>query len=64
MTTGQGMLERLVVIRDKLNKIIDDGMEMRFVDMQQPIPLEIEFDLQNLEAAFTRFYEHGQEEKE
>lgn len=53
------MLESMAAMQLKLKKMIDTGMEMRFVDMQQPIPLEVEFDLQNLEAAFKRFYEHG-----
>lgn len=57
--THQQALDILISIRHALGQVVDKGMEQRFVDMQQPLPREIEFDLIGFQDAASRLLEHA-----
>lgn len=57
--TGQRLLEQMAAIRDMLHEMVTDGLETRFVDMQLPIPREVEFDFLAFQQAFYKLHEHG-----
>lgn len=57
--THQQALDILIGIRHALGQVVDKGMEQRFVDMQQSLPREIEFDLIGFQEAAARLLEHA-----